>query len=307
MNILVIGCVTTDLLMQVDRFARADEEIRAAAVQTYDGGSGANVAVGVSRLGKSAAFMGCIGDDAEGARQREVLLKEGVDISRVFTSRHGLRTAHVVGLVQPTGERQLYFHGGAAEEITPADVTAELLDGIDCVHVSTLGPEFAERVLDLRRSRVRPLILSVDPGCVGLAGPRMAHVRAILPQLDLLFVNEVEFTQLFGHVAPDDLVATSMAALPERMAIKVGDRGAYLFARSEGVTHHGAFHVNAVDSTGAGDAFAAGYLAGLVDGLSSGDLGPFANAVAALETRCFGCRDGLPTIQRAQRFVRDGS
>ena len=89
------------------------------------------------------------------------------------------------------------------------------------------------------------------------------------------------------------------------MAIKVGERGAYLFSRDEGLTHCQAFRVETVDSTGAGDAFASGYLVGLANGFSAKRLGPFANAVAALETRRFGCRAGLPTMEAVMLFLRD--
>ncbi len=304
MRILTIGCVTTDLLVRVDRFARADEEMRAMAADTYDGGSAANVAVAIRRLGHASAFLGCIGDDPEGMRHRNVLEREGVDITRVITSRRGLRTTLVVGIVQSSGDRQLYFHGGAAEELAPSDITLESLDRIDCVHLCTLGPELVERILELRRRCGNRIMLSIDPGCVGLEGPRAARVRAILPDTDLLFVNDVEFSQVFGDLEPTDLPDIAASELPQRVAIKLGDRGAFLFSREDGLTHCPAFSVDAIDSTGAGDAFAGGYLAGLAAGLPPAQLGRFASAVAAMETRYVGCREGLPTLDAVTLFLR---
>lgn len=303
MTVLTIGAVTTDRLMRVDRLARPDEEVRVTAVDNYDGGSAANVAVGVSRLGVPAAYLGCVGSDSEGEHHREILMAEGVDTERVITSRTGARTSTVMGFVEPGGARQLYFHGGASDELTPEDLTGALLDGIDCVHLCTLGPEFAERLIVLSRSAGRKIVVSFDPGCLGIAGERLHRVRALAPDVDMLFVNALEFSELYPDVAPAEVHTLPPLELPARMAIKLGERGAYWYSREQGVTYHPAFAVDAVDSTGAGDAFAAGCLAGTSRGYAWARLGPFANAVAALVTRQYGCRPGLPTMAQVDSFL----
>lgn len=303
MTVLTIGAVTTDRLMQVDRLAMPDEEVRVTAVESYDGGSAANVAVGVSRLGVRAAYLGCVGNDSEGDHHRGSLESEGVDVGRIRTSRTGARTSTVMGFVEPGGARQLYFHGGASDELTPEDLTVDTFDGIDRIHLCTLGPEFAERLIDLGRSSGRKMLISFDPGCLGIAGERLHRVRAIAPAVDMLFVNALEFRQLYPHVAPAEVNTLPSSELPARMAIKLGERGAYLYSREQGLTYYPAFEVAAVDSTGAGDAFAAGCLAGIALGYGPRRMGPFANAVAALVTRQFGCRTGLPTMAQVTSFL----
>lgn len=303
MTVLTIGAVTTDRLMRVDRLAMPDEEVRVTAVDSYDGGSAANVAVGVSRLGVPAAYLGCVGSDSAGEHHRKILAAEGVDTDRIITSRTGARTSEVMGFVEPGGARQLYFHGGASDELTPEDLTGELLDGIDCVHLCTLGPEFAERLIVLSRRAGRKILISFDPGCLGIAGERLHRVRAVARAVDMLFVNTLEFRQLYPDVAPAEVHTLPPLELPARMAIKQGERGAYLYIREQGVTYHPAFPVAAVDSTGAGDAFAAGCLAGTARGYAPARMGPFANAVAALVTRQYGCRPGLPTMAQVDSFL----
>jgi ribokinase len=302
-KVLTIGTVTTDLLMQVDRLALPDEEVRVSSQARHDGGSAANVAVGLCRLGCPAAFFGCVGADDEGARHLASLSAEGVDTSRVIVSSTGQSTSHVLGFVDPRGARQLYFHGGASEEITPLHITHDLLDGIDWVHVCTLGPDFAERVIALNRERRPPVALSLDPGCVGLEGDRAAHLRRLLREAHALFVNQVEFGQLFPGLSPEQVMRLGGADLPEWMAIKLGERGAWLVERHRGPTYYPAYPVAAVDSTGAGDAFAAGCLAGLAVNTPLVRLGPFANAVAALVTTRVGCRDGLPSREAVASFL----
>lgn len=304
MTVLTIGAVTTDRLMRVDRLAMADEEVRVTAVDTFDGGSAANVAVGVSRLGVPSAYLGCVGSDREGAHHREILASEGVDTGRIITSRTGARTSEVMGFVDPGGARQLYFHGGASDELTPDHLTGEILDGIDCVHLCTLGPEFAERLIVLSRNAGRRILISFDPGCLGIAGDRLHRVRALAPAFDILFVNSLEFRQLYPDVAPAEVHTLPPHELPVRMAIKLGERGAYLYSRDQGVTYHPAFAIAAVDSTGAGDAFASGCLAGTARGYALARMGPFANAVAALVTLQDGCRPGLPRMAQVASFLQ---
>lgn len=305
MKVLTIGAVTTDLLMRVERLARPDEEVRVISVDSYDGGSAANVAVALSRLGLEAAYFGCVGDDSEGTRHLTVLSAEGVDTRRVMISRTGSRTSQVMGFVECGGARQLYFHGAASEEITADDITEELLDGIEWVHVCTLGPEFAERILELNRRRPRHIGLSLDPGCVGLEGDRAERVRASLGEVDALFVNEVEFERLFPGMRPEEAGRLPPEGLAGHTAIKLGERGAYLLTRRGDLTYHPAFRVTAVDSTGAGDAFAAGFLVGIARHYSPEYLGPFANAVAALVAKHYGARVGLPSLDRVESFLRE--
>lgn len=303
MTVLTIGAITTDRLMRVDRLAMPDDEVRVTAVENHDGGSAANVAVGVRRLGMPASYLGCIGNDSEGEHHRRILAAERVSTAYILTSRSGSHTSSVMGFVEPGGARQLYFHGGASDELVPEDVTDEALEGVDCVHLCTLGPEFAERLIVLRRNLGRRILISYDPGCLGIAGDRLARVRAIAPAIDMLFVNALEFRQLYPDVTAADVHTLPKNQLPAGMAIKLGERGAYLYSREQGTTFHPAFAVAAVDSTGAGDAFAAGCLAGIARGYAPARMGPFANAVAALVTLQYGCRPGLPTMTQVTSFL----
>ena len=304
MKTLTIGYCTTDLVLQVERFAEEDEEVLVNRLVEYPGGSAANVAVGLCRLGLASAFLGGLARDERGLKNLEILDHERVDHSRVIYSPGETASPFAVAVVNPEGCRRLYFHGGAGEDLRPEALTAESLEGIGCVHLCTLGPEFLKRVLLLRKQLGQDLLVSADPGCVGLEGDRVEAVRALMPALDLLFVNEVEFSRLFPRLTPPDISSLKPDTLPRQVVIKEGRMGVHLFSAAEGLLlHQPSFPVKAVDTTGAGDAFAAGYLAGLFLGLPPPRRASFASAVAALSTTRFGCRDGLPTQQVVESFL----
>jgi ribokinase len=300
---LAIGYLTTDLLIKVNRFARTDEEVPMLTFGEYPGGSAANVAVGLSRLGIPAALLCCVGDDDRGRRGVQVLERDSVATSPIVTSPTGLKSSYVVGVIDERGERQLYTYAGAGEELRPEHLTPEHLKGVTHVHICTLGPEFVERALILAQNSGDRIMLSLDPGTLGLASERRDRLRALLPQVDLLFVNSVELSLLTGVADPEALAAHA-DSLPPRIAVKLGARGSVLFRRGAPTVSAPAFAVDTVDTTGAGDAFAVGYLAGWIWGASDQDLAGLSNAVAALSTRAYGCRDGLPSLDQVRSFLR---
>lgn len=301
--VLAIGYVTTDLLLKVNRFPDADEEIPILSFGEYPGGSAANTAVGVRRLGVSAALLACIGDDERGRRGLEALAADGVETSRIVTTPTGPVSSYVVGAVDARGERQLYTYRGASGELSPDHLAPESLRGITHVHICTMPPDFAERGLVLARDADSPLRVSMDPGTLGCAGEYAPRLRQILPRLDLLFLNAVELRLLLGITDVRSLPDYA-GALPPRVAVKLGAQGCVLYRRGSRLTTAPALPVDTVDTTGAGDAFAAGYLVGWIRGLEDADLALFSNAVAALSTRAHGCRDGLPTAPQVAAFLR---
>ncbi len=301
-KVLTAGYLTTDLLLKVERFAAPDDEIPIQSLGEYQGGSAANTAVGLRRLGVPTALLASIGDDERGRQGVHTLAAEGVDISRVVTSSRGAGSPYVVGVVDGRGERQLYAYPGAGAELMPEQLTAADLAEITHLHICTLGPEFVERALAVARGIDHEITISVDPGALGSGGARALRLRPVLPHLDLLFVNTLEL-RLLTDITDVGQVAKYADALPTSLAIKLGPAGCVLYRRGEKPVVSRAFDVQVEDTTGAGDAFAAGYLAGEILGLSLEHLALFSNAVAALSTRVFGCRDGLPSLAQVLAFL----
>ena len=302
-SVLAVGYVTTDLLIKVRRFAETDEEVPILSFAEYPGGSAANTAVGLSRLGIRAGLVACTGRDDLGRRGRQALDREGVSTEGMVSSPTGLGSAYVVGIVDERGERQLYTYAGASEELKPEHLNPAVFDGVTHIHICTLGPDFVERALALARDANRPVVVSLDPGTIGSAPGRGERLRALLPRVDLLFLNSVELRTLTG-IRDHFALQHHADALPSRVAVKLGADGCVLYRRGFPQVSAPAFAVDTLDTTGAGDAFAAGYLAGWMWGLPDRDLAVFSNAVAARSTTAVGCRDGLPTLEQIRAFLQ---
>jgi ribokinase len=248
-------------------------------------------------------LLACVGRDELARRGREAVDREGVRTEGIVSSATGLGSSYVVGIVDERGERQLYTYAGASEELRPEHLSPAVLDGVTHIHICTLGAEFVERALALAKGAYLPIVVSVDPGALGMVPGRGERLRVLLPGVDLLFLNTIELRALMG--IQDPLALERHAdALPARVAVKLGADGCVLYRRGAAPVAAPAFAVDTLDTTGAGDAFAAGYLAGWMWGLPDHQLAVFSNAVAALSTTAIGCRDGLPTRAQIKAFLQ---
>jgi sugar/nucleoside kinase (ribokinase family) len=245
-----------------------------ADVRVVGGGAAANVAAWLGHDGHATTFVGRIGDDLLGRAGKAELEHWGVTCAVAVDPRRPSGTCIV--LVTPDGERTMVPSGGANQGLTPQDIDDELFRPGSHVYLSgyTLlgdGSRMAGlSVLD--RARLRGLTTSVDvasAGPIADAGP--ARFLSWVSGVDVLFANESEAALLAGLPEPDQshaatalesayLAGATLARSVGAVVVKLGPLGAVL-VRSDGTTAHAdAVPVDVVDTTGAGDAFAAGFL-----------------------------------------------
>lgn len=239
-RIVCAGHVNWDVTLQVDHLPVADGEARIRSESQSCGGSAANTAVGLAGLGLDVTLLGSIGDDEHGLLTRRALERAGVHLS--LTVVDGGQTAVKYLLVDDEGEVAVLGTDGDNEAVGPADVDASLLDGADHLHLTSQLPDTAARLARIAGGRNMPV--SFDPG-------RRLDKRdytSVLERADILFLNEREATQL-EIPRSDTFVLTTY-----------GSDGAILEDGDVQIQHPG-FALESVDSTGAGDAFAAGFLA----------------------------------------------
>ncbi|HET9014502.1 MAG TPA: carbohydrate kinase family protein [Thermomicrobiaceae bacterium] len=306
-RIATVGLASWDDLLVLDRFPvpGSAEIVRAEAAQS--GGTTANVAAALARLGVAVTFAGMVGDDDRGRRLRSDLEADGVDV-RHLTTRPGEPTDASVLLVSgtpPAVERTILWRQGA--RLRRGDfLPIEKLFAHDLVVVDVDD-------LTLRRLLV-DLPMHVSPR-TRLLGP-LTYLIETSPEVgldlalrhDYVVGNEAEFLYLTETASLDDAVTAFREQLPlsqTRFAvISRGARGCVLIGRDwEHVAP--AFAVDSVDTTGAGDAFAAAVALGIVERRAPDALCRFANAVGALATRALGARAGLPTRDEAEAFGRE--
>jgi ribokinase len=255
----VVGDVATDVVAVLSGTPAPGSD-RPAAIRSRGGGAGANVAVHLAQLGVPVVLAGCIGDDAAGAGLAAELGAAGVQLA--LRTVAGAATGTIVSLVEPDGQRSMLADRGANLALRPEDVPAPPPDGH--LHLSgyTLldpGPRTAG-LAALDAAVAAGCTVSVDPASTGpLAAYGVDRWLADTAAATVLLPNDDEARLLTGCTGPAD-AARALAERHAVVAVSLGADGA-LWATREVLVHRPAHAAVVVDTTGAGDAFAAGLLA----------------------------------------------
>ena len=274
-KILCLGDIMLDVTAVVGAPIKQGVETR-ASISTQGGGAAANVASWLAVSGTPAHLIARVGDDPAG---RTVLAE--LDRFRVEHSHKIIPDAHtgvVVVLVDALGERTMFPDSGANSGLSPDDlpplddVTAVYLSGYPLVN--PMSRQGALEILGIVNEMGLPVIF--DPSTVGvLLEVGIKQVREWLTMVDVVVLNEEEAHFLSGKNNPIEAAAELLQLTP-LVVIKRGGNGALAQARGSALVQIPAVDVEVVDTTGAGDAFAAGFIKGwiakneLVDSLHSG-------------------------------------
>ena len=276
------------------------------------GGAPANVAAAVARLGYPSAFMGQVGDDPFGRHLAGVLAAENVDI-RGLTYSGEARTALAFVSNTADGDRSFMFyrHPSADMLMTPADVDTALIDACAVFHHGSITfirePAASALRLALEHAQSRGKFISYDPNLRlplwDSAEAAKAGMLAGLETAKLLKISDEELEFLTGGADVSPLWRDSL----EMICVTYGSKGAVVHLKDGTRVEHGGYAVQATDTTGAGDAFAAAMLIGILE--NRGDwrarlpeILDFANAVGALTCLQKGAIPSLPTMEAARGF-----
>jgi len=245
-KVVAAGHINWDVTIHVDSLPEPDGETRIERLEQSGGGSAANVAVGLVDLGGQSVVYGSVGGDESGALALRELSKAGVDPGQVLVDAAEPTSVKYV-IVDGGGELLMLANDGANESFSATGLDRDTLAAADHLHLTGQQPETAAALATAEADATR----SFDPG------RRVAdrEFDAALAASDILFLNDREADALAAGTdvdpwEPDDRV----------VAIKLGDEGATVRTPHGSVSHPG-FDVDPVDTTGAGDAFAAGFLA----------------------------------------------
>ena len=263
-KVVAAGHINWDVTIHVDRLPEPDGETRIDRLEQSGGGSAANVAVGLVDLGGQSVVYGSVGGDESGALALRELASAGVDPGQVLVDA-GEPTSVKYVIVDGGGELLMLANDGANESFTAAGLDRDTLTAADHLHLTGQQPETAAALATAAGEA--GATRSFDPG--RRVGDR--EFDAALHATDVLFVNAREADALADSTDIDPWEPADRV-----VAIKLGSEGATVRTPHGDVSHPG-FDVDPVDTTGAGDAFAAGFLgaalreAEIVDGEFSHD------------------------------------
>ncbi|HEY1941396.1 MAG TPA: carbohydrate kinase family protein [Roseiarcus sp.] len=288
---LCIGDIDVDILIGVDHLPTRDGKVNGEHRQRVPGGMAGNVSAALARLGASVRILGRVGDDDEAAFALDALAGSGVDTDFVVRLA-GVRTFSCIGLITPDGEKSLIKLMTKSYRPSAEEMTAEVCAGVTHVHLTSVGdPSLCQRVVAVARACGATTSVDVERADCPSDPTELA---AAIEGFDLLFCNSE------ARAVLDDRLGGKLTKLVPSVVTTLGERGARVEAGALSIAAAG-FPAAVVDTTGAGDCFAAACLhARLLQRLDWPEALRFANRAAALSTLGYGAQAALPTLSDVQ-------
>ncbi len=230
------------------------------------GGSADNTIRAMARLGCKVGFIGKVGRDSTGDFFESALENLGI---QPFIMRGEERSGKCVSLVSPDGERTLVTHLGAAVEMKAEDLSPEIFDGYDCLYVEGYLVQDHNLIRGaIRMAKELGLKVAIDLASFNVVEENIDFLREVISEyVDIVFANEDEARAFSGEEEPVNALQY-ISTMCDLVIVKIGMRGALIKQGSE-VSHVGIMAAaKRVDTTGAGDFYAAGFMAGMCEGLS---------------------------------------
>lgn len=294
-DVIGFGALNYDRLYIVDEMPKPEDEIVIKKVEEDAGGSAANTIVGLARLGLKTGFIGIIGFDDEGKWIMKSFEADKVDTHGVSITS-GARTGMVIGFVDRRGERALSVYPGANNMLEITDINLGYAKKAKFIHLSSFvdDKQLKQQIYLVKKvSQEDPEVkFSFTPGMIYIR-KGIDKINPIIERSYVMFFSESEIKLLTGleyRTACNALLKKGV----EIVVVTLGVKGCYIASKNEsmfvGVTRPLS---KVVDTTGAGDAFAAGFLYGLLKNEDLRTCGSYGNSLAGECVAKYGARKGL--------------
>ncbi|MHA1932543.1 MAG: carbohydrate kinase family protein [Promethearchaeota archaeon] len=306
-DVMCIGAALVDIVAQVERHPEEDDEVFVANLELLSGGAAANTAYACAKLDLKTAFFGKIGrNDTFGIKIindfREV--KVNTDFLK-YSDEYKTGSAYVA--LDKEGDRRIYAHSGAANYLSKEDITENELSSTTILFLSNLkNLEPFIKAAEIGKRKKIPVVL--NPGML-IIEQGLTNIRVLLEKIDILIMSQREFKALF-HLKEKEFnlditreKAENLFSLGiDVLVITLGEIGALLATPNYSELIPPSKIDNVVDTTGAGDAFSAGFIYGFVQhpSFKIEDLRnniKIGNFIAGKCIEKLGARNGIPSVQ----------
>ena len=292
-DVIGFGALNVDKLFRVNKIAEKDDESFVIESKESCGGSAANTIVGLARLGLRTGYIGEVTDDHEGQLLLENFREEGVDTSGIIVAKRG-QSGKVMGFVDKQGERALYVAPGVNDIIDLKEVNADYAKRTKILHLTSfVGEKSFKTQKKLVMKLPKSVRVSFDPGIL-YAKRGLQTLSPIIRRVFVMLPNEVELKLLTGEEY-EDAAKMLIGEGVKIVAVKLGRKGCFVTDGKESYMVE-PFKVKVVDTTGAGDAWNAGFLYGFLKNKSLRECGRLGNFVASKCITVMGARTGLPRL-----------
>jgi sugar/nucleoside kinase (ribokinase family) len=308
MDILCLGQFTTDIVVKgIDELPEKGKSIFVDKIELYNGGCACNTAIDLANLGIYTGVIGKVGKDTFGDFLISLLTKHKIDV-RGLKQDSESNTSSTVVLVSSDGERTFLHYSGTNAKLTIEDIDFNLIKETKILHVAAIyllpaldGMPIAQI---LREAKDIGIITSLDTAW-DAKGQWLEKIEPSLPFVDFFLPNIEEASMISGKDSPEEIVKFFLSYGVKVVGLKMGDKGCYIQSKDKRL-YVPAFKVKAVDTTGAGDAFVAGFLTGILKGWDLEFIGLFANAVGACSVMETGASQGVKSLEETLEFIKVG-
>lgn len=297
-KIAVLGAAALDTIVKVDKFPNADEIVFPLSINRYPGGSTANIAVGLKRLGLETSFLGKIGDDTEGSLIKEDFIREGVDTLYLGIEK-GSSSAQTFIAVNKSGERVIYSLGGTALYDRETEIDQVDFSDFSGLYIGEVLNNIGEKVVNSAKEFKIPIFYS--PGGI-FCELGLGQVGYIVKNSDYLLLNLPELKLLADCDCKDEAIKKLLNYGARNLVVTEGVRGSGFYSQDRSFFVE-AFKVEAIDSTGAGDSFTSGFIMGIYAGYKIEECLKLGNACAAFTVMKMGARTAMPRLNEVMNFI----
>jgi sugar/nucleoside kinase (ribokinase family) len=307
MDVLCIGIAVADAIGRpIDVIPEKARLALFDKMELHTGGCPLNTAIALSKLGVSSGFIGKVGNDGFGDFIVKVLAQQGVNTKGVVRDP-AASTSFTFIMVSSDGERRFLHTMGANATFRFEDVDTSLFSEAKTVCVSGVGLmssyDGAGAGKTVRTAKEMGLVTAMDTAYNDRIKDWRAIVEPSFPSLDYFLPSIEEAERISGKSNPEAMARYFKDKGCGVVAIKCGGDGCYLLT-AEGGKHFPVYKVTPVDTSGAGDSWVAGFLCGVLKGMSLGDCAELGNATAAHCIMAVGCTTGVKPLKEIQAFQR---
>ena len=310
MDVLSLGIYVVDVLGRpIDQFPEKGKLALFDELEIHTGGCANNTAIALTRLGISAGAMGKVGTDAFGDLILQTLIDNGADTAGMQQDA-STSTSFSFVAVASDGERTFYHYIGANGELCEVDLNWEIIKSAKILHIAgaLVMPRFdgAPMANVLREAKVLGITTSLDTA-YDATGKWMETLEPCLSYVDMFMPSIVEAQHLTGLSEYREITQFLRDNYGiHTIVIKMGENGSYV-STPEAEHFAPAYPVNAVDATGAGDAYVAGFLAGTIMGWDLKSTAELASATGAACVTAIGTTAGIQNLEETLKISHQRS
>lgn len=306
-DVICIGMALVDSIIKgFDPKPVSASGYRAASGSLNVGGEAVNEAIAAAKLGLKTGILCSLGEDAAGDMIIDALRRSGVDCSRIVRSKEH-PTPVTTMFVNEDGTRKSITNSAHSYNFHPEGFTARFSDARALILGSLFrapfdDPEIIQSVLSAAKAAGQ--IVFADTKLPNFRFLKLDDLKDSLPLIDYITPNEDEARYFSGKEDPEEMADIFLSYGVRNVIIKLGGRGC-LFKSAEESIFLPACEIHAVDATGAGDNFVAGFASEILRGASDADALRFANACGAICTTAVGAGTALQSREQVLRFLED--